>query len=204
MTHTVGLPGAPRPSEEGSLGWARAQTLSQSEGLGRLRRMDNATATFEPHRQRLYGIAYRMLGSRADAEDMVQEAYVRWHGADDEIARPKRGWSPPRRGSASTGCARRAPSAKPTSGRGCPNRSPAQARAAGRCARASSRPTCRSPSWWCWNDWRPKSAPRSCCTRSSTAATPTSPAFSARARPLAARSSVARASASSRTGRASR
>ena len=38
-------------------------------------------AAFEAHRGRLWGVAYRMLGSRADADDMVQEAYLRWHGA---------------------------------------------------------------------------------------------------------------------------
>ena len=39
-------------------------------------------ATFEPHRPRLLGLAYRMLGSMAEAEDAVQEAYLRWHDAD--------------------------------------------------------------------------------------------------------------------------
>jgi RNA polymerase sigma-70 factor, ECF subfamily len=34
---------------------------------------------FETHRSRLLGIACRMLGSRADAEDIVQDAYLRWH-----------------------------------------------------------------------------------------------------------------------------
>lgn len=43
-------------------------------------------ATFEPHRRRLRGLAYRMLGSMAEAEDVVQDAYLRWHAtARDEV-----------------------------------------------------------------------------------------------------------------------
>lgn len=43
---------------------------------------DNAAVTFAPHRKRLIRVAYRMLGSVAEAEDIVQEAYIRWHQTD--------------------------------------------------------------------------------------------------------------------------
>src|SRR5215475_10240188 len=44
--------------------------------------MSNPAANFEPYRRRLLGLAYRMLGSMADAEDAVQETYLRWHRTD--------------------------------------------------------------------------------------------------------------------------
>ncbi len=48
------------------------------------------TEAFEQHRGRLHGIAYRMLGSRAEAEDIVQEAWLRWDRATlDEVRSPK-------------------------------------------------------------------------------------------------------------------
>jgi len=40
--------------------------------------------TFAAHRPLLLGLAYRMLGSRAEAEDIVQEAFLRWHAAPQE------------------------------------------------------------------------------------------------------------------------
>src|SRR4029450_6974456 len=47
-------------------------------------------AAFEQHRALLFSIAYRMLGSVADAEDAVQDAFIRWQGASDvEIRSPK-------------------------------------------------------------------------------------------------------------------
>src|SRR5262245_41523775 len=51
--------------------------------------LDPATS-FEPHRRRLLGLAYRMLGSMADAEDAVQETYLRWHRSDRaEVVAPR-------------------------------------------------------------------------------------------------------------------
>ena len=48
----------------------------------------NSAETFSPHRPLLFSIAYRMLGSVMDAEDMVQETFLRWQSADD-VRSPK-------------------------------------------------------------------------------------------------------------------
>ncbi|MFF4159784.1 RNA polymerase sigma factor SigJ [Streptomyces sp. NPDC001678] len=47
---------------------------------------------FEEHRATLGGVAYRMLGRFADAEDVVQEAWLRWSAADREDVRDPRGY----------------------------------------------------------------------------------------------------------------
>ncbi|GAA2011191.1 RNA polymerase sigma factor SigJ [Microbacterium ulmi] len=43
-----------------------------------IRLEDDATVVFEASRRRLFGIAYRILGNASDAEDVVQETWVRW------------------------------------------------------------------------------------------------------------------------------
>ena len=54
--------------------------------------VDSHLPTFEALRGRLFGLAYRMLGSRTDAEDVVQDAYVRWHQADRATIRTPEAW----------------------------------------------------------------------------------------------------------------
>jgi RNA polymerase sigma-70 factor (ECF subfamily) len=47
----------------------------------------DAAALFDPLRPRLIRIAYRMLGSVADAEDVVQDAFIRWLNTDRDAVR---------------------------------------------------------------------------------------------------------------------
>src|SRR5579871_2126519 len=61
-----------------------------ADGVSSTSAMSNPAESFEPYRRRLLGLAYRMLGSMADAEDAVQETYLRWHGADrDNVSEPR-------------------------------------------------------------------------------------------------------------------
>src|SRR4051794_27291088 len=51
---------------------------------------DELVAVFDRHRRLLFGVAYQMLGSVADAEDTVQDAWLRWSAADREsVADPR-------------------------------------------------------------------------------------------------------------------
>jgi len=54
--------------------------------------MNDATDTFNRLRPRLQGIAYRMLGSSAEAEEVVQDAWLRWHEADQDRLDSTEAW----------------------------------------------------------------------------------------------------------------
>jgi len=55
-------------------------------------RSDWQTEEFERHRQHLESVAYRMLGSRSEAEDAVQEAWLRLSRSDTEAVENLAGW----------------------------------------------------------------------------------------------------------------
>ena len=56
------------------------------------RRADPATEAFVNHRGLLFTVAYEMLGSAADAEDVLQETWLRWVGVDLDVVRDQRAY----------------------------------------------------------------------------------------------------------------
>jgi len=54
--------------------------------------MDDATARFQQCRPRVIGVAYRMLGSLAEAEDIAQETWLRWNGTDRDVIENDEAW----------------------------------------------------------------------------------------------------------------
>ncbi|MFI0806259.1 RNA polymerase sigma-70 factor [Streptomyces echinatus] len=55
-------------------------------------RVDRATEAFVAHRNLLFTVAYEMLGSAADAEDVLQETWLRWADVDQETVRNRRAY----------------------------------------------------------------------------------------------------------------
>ncbi|MCX4854136.1 RNA polymerase sigma-70 factor [Streptomyces canus] len=59
-----------------------ADSLDDTHSLDGMDSLDEATKVFMAERPRLFGIAYRVLGSSAEAEDVLQEAWLRWQHTD--------------------------------------------------------------------------------------------------------------------------
>src|SRR3546814_17099437 len=53
---------------------------------------DSDVAAFEQARPVLFGLAYRILGSYAEAEDAVQDTFVKWQAADRRAIETPRAW----------------------------------------------------------------------------------------------------------------
>lgn len=80
------------------------QTADTAESFGRRDRVDSAagsasdsavdsaTEAFVAHRNLLFTVAYEMLGSAADAEDVLQETWLRWVGVDLDTVRDQRAY----------------------------------------------------------------------------------------------------------------
>jgi RNA polymerase sigma-70 factor (TIGR02957 family) len=66
--------------------------MDTAEPLARGGRMDSATEAFAAHRNLLFTVAYEMLGSAADAEDVLQETWLRWAGVDLDTVRDQRAY----------------------------------------------------------------------------------------------------------------
>ncbi len=62
-------------------------SVERSSGQGSKVAQTTALAEFERARPRLFGIAYRMMGTDTEAEDVVQDAWLRWQGADHGAVR---------------------------------------------------------------------------------------------------------------------
>jgi RNA polymerase sigma-70 factor, ECF subfamily len=56
------------------------------------RPVDDASEQFERERRRLFGVAYRLLGTLADAEDAVQDTFLRWEQVDQRAVGNPGGW----------------------------------------------------------------------------------------------------------------
>ena len=68
------------------------RTTDTAEPLARGGLMDSATEAFLAHRNLLFTVAYELLGSAADAEDVLQETWLRWVGVDLDTVRDHRAY----------------------------------------------------------------------------------------------------------------
>ncbi len=77
------------PARDLSLGRGGPRRVCRGGHHGEAMTVAAEDLEFESHRPRLVGVAYRITGSRLDAEDVVQDAWLRWRAADrDRIEHP--------------------------------------------------------------------------------------------------------------------
>ncbi|WP_447040939.1 RNA polymerase sigma-70 factor [Streptomyces sp. DSM 118878] len=73
-------------------GGRTADTPEPLDGAARAAVPDAATEVFVAHRNLLFTVAYEILGSAADAEDVLQEAWLRWTAVDPATVRKERAY----------------------------------------------------------------------------------------------------------------
>src|ERR1700757_2732146 len=71
---------------------ARPEPVRRHSGRGSLGSVSELVEDFEAQRPRLFWLAYRLLGSASEAEDAVQDAYLRLHGADPAFIESLPAW----------------------------------------------------------------------------------------------------------------
>ncbi|QLH24214.1 RNA polymerase sigma-70 factor [Streptomyces sp. Rer75] len=71
---------------------ASSRASRQEQPVNSERTQDTATEAFVAHRNLLFTVAYEMLGSAADAEDVLQETWLRWAGVDLGAVRDQRAY----------------------------------------------------------------------------------------------------------------
>ncbi|WP_066943538.1 RNA polymerase sigma-70 factor [Microtetraspora fusca] len=69
-----------------------AEPLNRADRVGSVDSVDSATEAFVAHRNLLFTVAYEMLGSAADAEDVLQETWLRWVDVDLATVREQRAY----------------------------------------------------------------------------------------------------------------
>jgi RNA polymerase sigma-70 factor (TIGR02957 family) len=73
-------------------GTTRTASNDRRESRSNHDRLDPATEVFLAHRNLLFTVAYEMLGSAADAEDVVQETWLKWVGVDLDSVQNQRAY----------------------------------------------------------------------------------------------------------------
>ena len=73
-------------------GTSQTSPEDRGGGMGQDDRPDPATEAFVAHRNLLFTVAYEMLGSAADAEDVLQETWLRWVGVDLDTVQNQRAY----------------------------------------------------------------------------------------------------------------
>ncbi|MCM1939511.1 RNA polymerase sigma-70 factor [Streptomyces sp. G3] len=82
----------PEPNEREKLVTSEDNGREQGDATGGRGCADAATEDFVAHRNLLFTVAYEMLGSAADAEDVLQETWLKWAGVDLETVRDRRAY----------------------------------------------------------------------------------------------------------------